>query len=90
MVKRVIVLAVVVLGVMVAVKNGRLLQSSGLTAVCTVAQTAADGTQIEACRPGKLQGMPDLSTNGCRSTGSAGTYVYWRCPAPVASQPSGR
>ena len=90
MVKRVVVLAVLVLGVMVAVKDGHILKTSGLTAVCTVASTAADGTQIEACRPGKLQGMPDLSTNGCKTAGSAGTYVYWRCPAPVASQPNGR
>jgi hypothetical protein len=33
--------------------------------------------------------MPDLSTNGCKTDGAVGTYVYWRCPAPVASQPSG-
>jgi hypothetical protein len=90
MVKTVVVLAVLVVGVMVAVKNDHILAKSGLTAVCTVAQTAADGTQIEACRPGKLQGMPDLSTNGCKNAGVNGTYTYWRCPAPVASQPNGR
>ena len=89
MVMRVGLVAALVLALMVAVKDGRFLKTTGLTAVCVVAQTAADGTQLEACRPGKLQGVPDLSGNG-RSAGKEGTYEYSRCPAAVASAPSGR
>ena len=89
MVMRVGLFAALVLALMVAVKDGRFLKTTGLTAVCVVAQTAADGTQLEACRPGKLQGVPDLSGNGCKDAGKAGSYEYWRCPAGVESGPNG-
>ncbi len=68
------------LALMVAVKDGRVLKTTGLTAVCVVAQTAADGTQLEACRPGKLQGVPDLSGNGCKSAGKEGTLRVLALP----------
>ena len=74
MVMRVFVVAALVGGLMVAVKDGRFMKTTGLTAVCVVAQTAADGTQLEACRPGKLQGVPNLSANGCKDAGKAGSY----------------
>jgi len=89
MVTRVLVVAALVLAVMVGIKDGKFLRTAGLTGTCLVTQTNPDGTQLEACRAGKLQGQPDLSPDGCRQVGSQGAYVYWKCPAAVASQPSG-
>jgi hypothetical protein len=89
MVKRVVAVAVLVLGLMVVVKDGRVLRSTGLTSMCTNVQTAADGVQLEACRAGKLQGRPDLTRDGCTDAGASGTYEYWRCPAAVAAGPGG-
>jgi hypothetical protein len=90
MLLRVCVVAALALALMVAVKDGKLLKTTGLTGTCLVARTNADGTQIEACRAGKLQGQPDLSTDGCKDLGAQGPYEYWSCPAAVAAQPNGR
>jgi len=89
MLLRVLVVAALALAVMVGVKDGRILKTTGLTGSCIVARTNPDGTQVEACRAGKLQGQPDLSPDGCKDVGTEGPYVYWHCPAAVASQPNG-
>ena len=85
MIKRIVVAGVLVLALMIALKDGRILRHAGLTGECSVAQTLADGTMLEACRSGKLAGRPDLSRQGCRIAGLSGTYQYWRCPAAIAS-----
>lgn len=72
---------------MLAVKDGRILRTAGLTASCAVVQRAPDGAELDACRPGKLEGRPDLSRRGCTSAGLSGQSEYWRCPAPTASAP---
>jgi len=90
MVMRVLVVAALAVALMIGVKDGKLLRTAGLTGTCLVTQTYSDGTQLESCRAGKLQGQPDLSTDGCRQVGQSGPYVYWRCPAAVASQAGGR
>ncbi len=89
MLKRVVLTAVLIVALMLVVKDGRLLRNSGLTGACTVVQTLGDGTQLEACRSGKLAGRPDLSRQGCRNVGLNGQDEYWRCPAAVASGPRG-
>ncbi|HEY8704776.1 MAG TPA: hypothetical protein VIL98_08480 [Gaiellaceae bacterium] len=89
MIKRVVVTGALLLALMVAVKDGRVLRETGLTGACSMAQTLTDGTQLEACRSGKLAGRPDLSHQGCTVAGLTGTYQYWRCPASVVSGPSG-
>jgi hypothetical protein len=90
MIIRIVVVGVLVLALMIAIKDGRVLRKTGLTGACSSAQTLSDGTQLEACRSGKLAGRPDLSHNGCTVEGLTGTYQYWRCPAAVLSGPSGR
>ena len=89
MIKRVVVVGAVILALMIVVKDGRVLRDTGLTGSCSVAQTFGDGTQLEACRPGKLAGRPDLSRDGCKDVGVTGTYEYWRCPASVQAGPNG-
>jgi hypothetical protein len=79
--KGIIVIAVLVLAVMIAAKDGRLPRAAGLTASCLVAREATDGSQLVACRAGALEGQPDLSRRSCTSAGRSGTYAYWRCPA---------
>ena len=69
MLKRVVAVGICILAVMIAIKDGRVLRSSGLTGSCTAVQTRADGSELEACRGGKLEGRPDLSHRGCISFG---------------------
>ena len=90
MLKRVVALAVCILAVMFAIKDGRVLRSAGLTGSCTAVQVRTDGSELEACRAGKLEGRPDLSARGCTSFGVRGTLEYWRCPADLRATDAGR
>ena len=78
---KILLLGALVLAVMVAVKDGRVLRATGLTGSCSVVSTAPNGIQVEACHKGKLRGAPDLSGSGCTNTGTFNGKVYWRCPA---------
>jgi hypothetical protein len=90
MIKRVVIAGVLVFALMIAVKDGRLTRETGLAGACSVSQTLADGSQVEACRAGKLAGRPDLTRQGCKAAGIAGTYEYWRCPSSVVSDTASR
>jgi len=81
MLKRVVAVAVVILAVMIAVKDGRLLRTARLTGSCRVAQVFTDSSELAACTAGKLEGRPDLSHRGCHSVGLQGQTEYWRCAA---------
>jgi hypothetical protein len=90
MITKIITVAACILLLMVAIKDGRVLRTTGLTATCAVVQTAEDGTQLESCKPGKLEGRPDLTRRGCTDLGRAGKDEYWRCPAAVVASQAGR
>jgi hypothetical protein len=66
---------------MLVIKDGRVLRTTGLTGSCTVVQTFTDSFELTSCRPGKLEGRPDLSHRGCHSVGFVGGNEDWRCPA---------
>ena len=79
-----------VIAAMVTIKDGRALRKSGLIASCTaVAAPPGDNGYWEACRPGKLEGRPDLKRQSCRAIGVAANVEYWRCESPVESAPTG-
>lgn len=85
MIKRVVAFGFVVVALMATIKDGRVLREAGLTGSCSVVVTRLDGSQLEACHPGKLEGRPDLTRQGCRDAGLAGRVQYWSCPAAVQS-----
>jgi hypothetical protein len=87
MLKQIVAVGVCIFALMVVIKDGRVLRTAGLTGSCSVVQTFSDSSELAACRPGKLEGRPELSHRGCRSVGVTSTvgvtatYSYWRCPA---------
>ena len=87
---RVVVVGLAILALMGAIKDGHLPRISGLTGSCSVVQTWTDGTQLEACNAGRLEGRPDLSSHGCVSTGTVGSREYWSCPARLVASQVGR
>ena len=87
MVTRVISLAVLVLALMIAIKDGRVLRDTGLMGYCSTVQTNGDGSQVDACRRGKLEGWPDLSSRGCTGQPVRNDVQIWGCPAPIVSSP---
>lgn len=76
-----VAVGVCIFALMVVIKDGRVPRMAGLTGSCSVVQTFSDSSELAACRPGKLQGRPDLSRRGCRTVGSKATLWYWSCPA---------
>ena len=82
---RILATAALVVLVMALVKDGRVLHRAGLTGSCSAIATASDGTTWQACKPGRLEGRPDLSHDSCTSVGLRGRVEYWRCPAPLAT-----
>jgi hypothetical protein len=81
MIKTIVAVGVCIFALMVVIKDGRVLRTTGLTGSCAVTQTFTDSSELAACRAGKLQGPPDLSHRGCRSVGVTATLEYWGCPA---------
>jgi hypothetical protein len=82
----VLVGALLVLALMVAIKDGRLMRKAGLTGGCEVlAVQPAEGGSWQACTPGKLQGAPDLLRQSCTSVKVVGRTEYWHCPAGIQS-----
>jgi hypothetical protein len=86
---RMFVAAALIIAVMVAIKDGRPLEKTGLVAVCTeVAPPVGQNGYWEACKPGKLEGRPDLTRRPCERAGLVGNIEYWRCPERIGSGPS--
>jgi hypothetical protein len=84
--KSVAAAAVLIVALMVAIKDGRVLRAAGLTGRCTaVAAPAGESGAWQRCTAGKLEGAPNLSRQGCTVTGTAGKTEYWRCPARIDS-----
>jgi hypothetical protein len=90
MIRRFAIVALLAVALMAAIKDGRLPRVTGVLGSCTVVQTAPDGTQLEACGPGRLDGMPDLSSHGCASAGTVASREYWSCPAPLTASQAAR
>jgi hypothetical protein len=82
----VLVGAVVIFALMLVIRDGRASRNLGLTGSChpITAPAGKDGAW-EACDPGKLEGAPDLSRQGCKSVKLVGKREYWRCPASIKS-----
>lgn len=73
---------------MVAVKDGRLLDRSGLVGSCAAVATPSGHDGVwHACRPGRLEGRHDLTRQSCVSKGVAGEVEYWHCRAQIGSGP---
>ena len=85
---RIVAVAVAVVGLMVWIRNGNVLQRLDLTGSCTVVATPQGQTgEWRACRAGRLAGQPDLTRDSCRQKATSGAVVYWRCPVAVESSP---
>jgi hypothetical protein len=81
---RFFVVAVLLVGAMIVIKDDRPLERYGVLGSCsTVAPPAEQDGYWHACKNGKLSGAPDLSLKSCTKAGYVGVVAYWRCPAPL-------
>lgn len=88
MLLRIFLVTVALVAGMAALKDGRVLTRSGLVATCTAVSAPEGGTGAwQACRPGRLEGRPDLTRKSCVSQGVSGGIEYWRCAERIQSGP---
>jgi hypothetical protein len=82
---------VLIAGLLAVLADGRLLARAGLVGHCTAAAApqGADGSW-QVCRPGRLEGRPNLVGKSCVSQGVNGNAEYWRCPAPIVASSTPR
>lgn len=86
MLLKIIVIGALVIGVMVAIKDGRILRDAGLLSSCTtVAANGQDQPTLLSCTKGRLDGWPNETHNSCNLIAVHPTRQYWRCAAPVVS-----
>jgi hypothetical protein len=87
--KSVLVCGLLIFALMAVIKDGRVLRKAGLTGGCTaVAAPAGQTGSWERCVPGKLEGAPDLSRQGCSLATTYRKSELWRCPAPIEAGPN--
>ena len=56
MFKRIFAVGVCIFALMVVIKDGRVLRTTGLTGSCSVVQTFTDSSELAACRAGQARG----------------------------------
>ncbi|MDQ5822203.1 MAG: hypothetical protein M3540_12250 [Actinomycetota bacterium] len=81
---RFFIVAALIVGAMIVIKQESLLQRAGLLGSCdAVAPPSGQDGDWHACKDGKLSGAQDLSLKSCTKAGYVGVVAYWRCPAPI-------
>jgi hypothetical protein len=86
MLLKIIIVGALAIGLMAAIKDGRVLRDAGLLSTCSavVANGKADPTLL-TCSKGRLNGWPDMTNKSCNLVAVRPKHEYWRCAAPVVS-----
>ena len=87
---RVVLAAGVLVLVLAAVRHCDVLERPNLVGGCSaIATPSGEAGAWQACRPGRLEGPPDLSRKSCNRRGLVAEVELWRCPAPLAASRAG-
>ncbi|HEX5173466.1 MAG TPA: hypothetical protein VFV91_04915 [Gaiellaceae bacterium] len=86
MLLKIFLVGAVLIGVMAAIKDGRVLKDAGLLSSCTAVVSDGKSSETEmSCSKGRLDGWPDLTNKSCTVISLGSKHEYWRCLAPVVS-----
>jgi hypothetical protein len=86
MLLKIILVGTLLIGVMAAIKDGRVLKDAGLLSSCTAATSNGRSEQnVMSCSKGRLDGWPDLTNKNCTLISVGRHREYWHCLAPVVS-----
>ena len=89
MVLKIFLVGALVIGVMIAIKDGRVLRDAGLLSKCnTMIVDGRPEPRVMSCSKGRLDGFPDLTDKSCKLVSSTGSREFWHCAAPVVSSQS--
>jgi hypothetical protein len=89
MLLKILVVGALAIGLMAAIRDGRVLRDAGLLSSCSPAVVNdKQDTTLESCSKGRLNGFPDLTNKSCVLVSARPKRQYWRCEAPVVSSQS--
>ena len=91
MLLRILIVGALAVGLMAAIRDGRVMRDAGLLSSCSpaVVNGKQDAT-LQSCSKGRLDGFPDLTNKACQAIYVREGYEYWRCQAPVVVSQSPR
>jgi hypothetical protein len=85
MLLKILFVGAVLIGVMAAIRDGRVLRDAGLLSSCAPVVANSSDPTLMTCSKGRLDGFPDLTDKSCSLISVRATHEYWRCAAPVVS-----
>ena len=86
MLLKILIVGALVIGLMAAIRDGRVLRESGLLSSCSPAVVSGkQDTTLESCSKGRLDGFPDLTNKSCALVSARPNRQYWRCEAPIVT-----
>jgi len=86
MLLKILIVGALAIGLMAAIRYGRVLRDSGLLSSCNAAiVNGKQDTTLESCSKGRLDGFPDLTNKSCVLVSARPTRQFWRCEAPLVS-----
>jgi len=86
MLLRILIVGALAIGLMAAIRDGRILRDAGLLSSCS--PTVVNGKQdptMQSCSKGRLDGFPDLTNKSCALVSVRPNRELWRCEAPIVS-----
>jgi hypothetical protein len=86
MLLKILVIGALLIGVMAAIRDGRVLKDAGLLSSCTaVTVNGKQDPTLLSCSKGRLDGFPDMTPKSCTMVAAHPRHQYWRCQAAVVS-----
>jgi len=86
MLLKILIVGALAIGVMAAIRDGRVLRDAGLLSSCHAVTVNGkyDATTL-SCSKGRLDGFPNMTPKSCHLISTQPKRQYWRCDAPVVS-----
>jgi len=89
MLLKILIIGALAIGLMAAIRDGRVLRDAGLLSSCNaVTVNGQRETTEQSCSKGRLDGFPDLTRKSCHLVSQGAKRELWRCDAPIVSSQS--
>ncbi|HJU36175.1 MAG TPA: hypothetical protein VJ716_02010 [Gaiellaceae bacterium] len=86
MLLKILLVGALAIGLMAAIRDGRILRDAGLLSSCSpVVVDGHEDTSMQSCSKGRLDGFPDLTNKSCELVSARANREFWRCEAPIVS-----
>ena len=86
MLLKILIVGALAIGLMAAIRDGRVLRDSGLLSSCrSVVVNAKVDPTMQRCTKGRLDGFPNLTNKSCQLVAQSAKRELWRCEAPIVS-----